>query len=726
MGKTKFDEILEPYISEELIKDVKIKKNNLYFIVDLIDKEFEVEVKTLNSEKYDLIYEGESHIYQVSSEEEALLLFLSQMQELRDANIEKYGVTPLSNTSAGEYDYSTPTPTENATEFFEEEQILQIESIDLDRDEKEMFQKKLEESFKKLTKDIKEANLQLTKHKFVLFTKKPDRFIVRISLNMEWLGKTSTRAMGIDEKRDLIIEFEFDHLYLNSPNAPKIDSKCVFQTYNDIQQRNIKDKHIGSEMISWFISNRLGSALRKNWLLKDQKNYFTTKQENLKEIVQPNKKENDLEKLSSLISNGFSKKYAYFALQEANGNLEEATLILLDGHLNSYFDSLKYPPNESSKPEKKKKKEKSGNSKTTTSQTNENLSQEFFNREVNYGKNENFRECGNFFIGMVAFLKYKLENIGELCVICDNKLSFHGIKPTICDRPLCIHAMEQYGLGIDLLIELNSNVEVLDLLCSLTYTSARLCLDTNGVRDITPSPANTIGEGKKMTDMELAKEVIKIIDNIPSDLKSLSYQSGGDSYKLKEILNKCDERILPLLRWIISSNRSHVVFLKDEKKIPKVPKAVWQFLMASAPPKREQDFQTMKSTYGSFYAFHGSAIGNWHCILRGGLKNYSGTSKMSAGAVYGAGIYLGKGSGISSRYSRTSSGYWKNSIINGYTCMAICEVINNSTGFRSYDWGYVVTDESLVITRYFLVFGSESNSYSMNIIANSLVYPSFY
>jgi hypothetical protein len=60
--------------------------------------------------------------------------------------------------------------------------------------------------------------------------------------------------------------------------------------------------------------------------------------------------------------------------------------------------------------------------------------------------------------------------------------------------------------------------------------------------------------------------------------------------------------------------------------------------MVSAPPKREFEFREKKLKYGSFYgnrinvssfqAFHGSSIGNWHCILREGLKNYSGTSKM--------------------------------------------------------------------------------------------------
>ena len=71
----------------------------------------------------------------------------------------------------------------------------------------------------------------------------------------------------------------------------------------------------------------------------------------------------------------------------------------------------------------------------------------------------------------------------------------------------------------------------------------------------------------------------------------------------------------------------------------------------------------------------------------------------SAGAANGPGIYLGKGSGISSSYTRCSSSYWKNSINKAYTCMAICEVINDSSGFTEYPWGYVVTNENLLVNR---------------------------
>ncbi|CAN0555244.1 unnamed protein product, partial [Ectocarpus sp. 12 AP-2014] len=44
---------------------------------------------------------------------------------------------------------------------------------------------------------------------------------------------------------------------------------------------------------------------------------------------------------------------------------------------------------------------------------------------------------------------------------------------------------------------------------------------------------------------------------------------------------------------------------------------------------------------GSFFAFHGSAPGNWHGILRLGIKNMSGSEYMSNGSVCGKGIYMG-------------------------------------------------------------------------------------
>ena len=51
--------------------------------------------------------------------------------------------------------------------------------------------------------------------------------------------------------------------------------------------------------------------------------------------------------------------------------------------------------------------------------------------------------------------------------------------------------------------------------------------------------------------------------------------------------------------------------------------------MVSGNPEAEMKFRKKRKKFGSFYAFHGSNSGNWHCILRAGLKNYSNTNKMS-------------------------------------------------------------------------------------------------
>ena len=57
-------------------------------------------------------------------------------------------------------------------------------------------------------------------------------------------------------------------------------------------------------------------------------------------------------------------------------------------------------------------------------------------------------------------------------------------------------------------------------------------------------------------------------------------------------------------------------------------------LLSAGKGEREARFQALKreaatagGSSGSFFAFHGSAPGNWHGILRLGLKNMSGITQ---------------------------------------------------------------------------------------------------
>ena len=85
-------EILKSYISEDIIKCLKKKnigninkgverrKKNLIFLVDLVYEEFEVEFKRLEEFKCDVFYNGKSHIYEGSNEEEVLIPLMKNFQ----------------------------------------------------------------------------------------------------------------------------------------------------------------------------------------------------------------------------------------------------------------------------------------------------------------------------------------------------------------------------------------------------------------------------------------------------------------------------------------------------------------------------------------------------------------------------------------------------------------------------------------------------------------------
>lgn len=81
--------------------------------------------------------------------------------------------------------------------------------------------------------------------------------------------------------------------------------------------------------------------------------------------------------------------------------------------------------------------------------------------------------------------------------------------------------------------------------------------------------------------------------------------------------------MFPLLRWILISNRAHISPLPRDQQIKQMG-TPYQYILCSSNPEKEKLFRekrakASKSKKGSFYAFHGSALGNWHSILRNGL-----------------------------------------------------------------------------------------------------------
>jgi len=136
----------------------------------------------------------------------------------------------------------------------------------------------------------------------------------------------------------------------------------------------------------------------------------------------------------------------------------------------------------------------------------------------------------------------------------------------------------------------------------------------------------------------------------------------------------------------------------------------------------EAAFQVLKSKHGTEFCFHGSQTANWHCILRQGLKNASGTKLMTAGQAHGPGIYLARDSATSASYSgmygslkgvgggapsapaleREATGQRVHDP-DSLVMLAICEVALVPTLRKSGNI-WVCPQEAAVVTRFFLVF----------------------
>mmetsp|Transcript_5957 Transcript_5957/g.8323 ORF Transcript_5957/g.8323 Transcript_5957/m.8323 type:complete len:599 (+) Transcript_5957:141-1937(+) len=330
------------------------------------------------------------------------------------------------------------------------------------------------------------------------------------------------------------------------------------------------------------------------------------------------------------------------------------------------------------------------------------------------------KDPSQFILNVMNYLVERINNCTKTCIICDDALPFQMIKPAVCDKQLCTHSHEQYGLGADVASEIRDNPEVVDLLVSFAYAAAQ-----GDEKRYNPYP---VGVEAKYLDEQKVERTLHLMDdsqtkrNLPAITRVLDILPSveelsklSDTKSIKSVLDASNLLSFPLLRWIITSNRAHLAKL-DEKDFIEELKTPHQYMFLSSPPEKESKFQALKKEKGTFWAFHGSGFSNWHSILRIGLKNYSGTAFMSTGAAYGNGIYLSPLSQTSFGYARAQAG-WPKSKFNKkgqatyMTCLCLCEVINN--GYKANPH-YVIPDEDHVMTRYFFIFDGTTTQPSVD------------
>ncbi|KAM0235421.1 hypothetical protein ACHAPO_005707 [Fusarium lateritium] len=182
---------------------------------------------------------------------------------------------------------------------------------------------------------------------------------------------------------------------------------------------------------------------------------------------------------------------------------------------------------------------------------------------------------------------------------------------------------------------------------------------------------------------------------------------------------RMDISTLRLLSWIVASNRSFIVqdapipgLSQPEDETHKVHNLVngiqpgWvQFRFVQGSPEKEEVFlrELMGTTnsekpWPTLFAWHGSALGNWHSIIRTGLD----FATVSNGRAYGNGVYFAKDFGTSRSYSRGGT-VWPNSALKITDAVSLCEIVNNTARFISTQPFFVVNKVDWIQCRYLFI-----------------------
>ncbi|KAJ7616173.1 hypothetical protein DFH06DRAFT_1107922 [Mycena polygramma] len=366
-----------------------------------------------------------------------------------------------------------------------------------------------------------------------------------------------------------------------------------------------------------------------------------------------------------------------------------------------------------------------------------------------------------------CFLVRRLTLCTRYCLVCHNKLTaeFEALKPYVCDRPLCTYQYYAHNRGASLEVrssleyEIIHNPETVDLLVSLTYSAA-----AEGVVDeplpkgmalrvpppdkarITAAPVNNyqlhmqqaaaaapttavnyqVGlDGLVEFDLlpveHMRASIAGLIDTLPSidDMKrhlDRKVKPGKSKPRLKEMENGT---ILPaawsILRWCVASCTAYLEEMSEEQQLPGVDTAWRQFRFSVGAPDAESKFQKALQDatktdgnarkYPSLYAFHGSALRNWHSIIRHGLWYKT----VANGRAFGDGVYLAKEAQTSmGHYAAGGRACWRKSKLGPTSCVALAEVVNLPHKFVSSNPHFVVKDTEWIMCRYLLIKGIEA------------------
>ncbi|XP_070985652.1 protein mono-ADP-ribosyltransferase PARP6 isoform X3 [Oncorhynchus clarkii lewisi] len=208
-----------------------------------------------------------------------------------------------------------------------------------------------------------------------------------------------------------------------------------------------------------------------------------------------------------------------------------------------------------------------------------------------------------FLVQIMKYSEQRIPTLNEYCVVCDEQHVFQNgsmLKPAVCTRELCVFSFYTLGVMSGAAEEVATGAEVVDLLvamCRAALESPRKSIIFEPYPSVVdPNDPKTLAFNPKKKNYERLQ---KALDSV----MSIREMTQGSYLEIKKQMDKLDPLAHPLLQWIISSNRSHIVKLPLSRQL-KFMHTSHQFLLLSSPPAKEARFRTAKKLYGSTFAFH--------------------------------------------------------------------------------------------------------------------------
>ncbi|GAA5925491.1 uncharacterized protein JCM15063_005038 [Sporobolomyces koalae] len=357
--------------------------------------------------------------------------------------------------------------------------------------------------------------------------------------------------------------------------------------------------------------------------------------------------------------------------------------------------------------------------------------------------------CNNYPLLAFAYLVRRFILCPRFCLICYKRCDqvIISLKPFVCESQLCLFQLINLGLGPSLEHEICSNTAAIDLLVQLAYVAAKEGswkgdLLPQGLSLQVPRRGGSIWKyGDPVVDFDanpFPDGLAALIDTLPPIEQMKSWLLGDDLSAEEKFTNRNRklsdmhrDSVSPsawsLLRFIVVSNTSYLKLIEDEDEmIQGLPKEYRQFrFVAGSPAKEHLLAENVKSaqarnpramTYPTLFAWHGSSVKNFHCILREGLHFKTTVN----GRAYGHGCYFALQGEVSfGTYAVPNMTIWKNAEFPIDKLAALAEIVNVPQEFVSNKPYLVVDKVDWIQCRYLIVQRSRPPAESTDAVVTT-------